>query len=515
MENDTIEQKQQFLRTNVLEKGYNVESFIELLKQKKGGQKEVDLNEWSMEELTTVVQEFIGEKDIEQIGNYNNDNSTPNLNKTEEPKFEKFSPSENSDEFIVCKKTEVTTLSTRKYITCSLSDPQKKEGGFFGGAYTTYEVDTDPFNFKVRKRYSDFDWLRNYLISHYVNCVIPPMSKKNIFNRFDEVVVHKRMVGLAMFVNGVLAHPILQHAPVLCEFLKNDNPKDVAKMKEKYNKDKVPTCAEEVITLNGFIKTGFNSHREENYKYLKKVSGDNEETLRKLSKLYKEIGKNMGIISDKMKETAKLWNIMLTKAKANKEREVTCETYNMLGKFMEDWSGNYVEQKNLLETNFRYHFKYIKNEFRSWKEYSSKLEVNRNIYYKARDKLREKKEKLFNGKDLSLWGIDGKIIEENRIKLLQDKEYAFNMMLPNDSKKVEVLKKFYGMYLNSITDEFERILDNNSSKHKAVLNNFWKTYCQAMDEFRIKGNRVFSGYTGYVDNGVGNKPKFDSSDDNK
>ena len=52
MENDT-EEKQNFLRINVLEQGYDTELFVQLLVSKKG-EEAADLDIWSFNELKAV-----------------------------------------------------------------------------------------------------------------------------------------------------------------------------------------------------------------------------------------------------------------------------------------------------------------------------------------------------------------------------------------------------------------------------------------------------------------------------
>ena len=55
---DTEELKQNYLRENILDKGYEAEDFVSYLTSKKG-EEGVNLNNWSLEELKSVVQEYI------------------------------------------------------------------------------------------------------------------------------------------------------------------------------------------------------------------------------------------------------------------------------------------------------------------------------------------------------------------------------------------------------------------------------------------------------------------------
>ena len=58
MDDNSEEEKQNYLRENILDKGYEAEDFVSYLTQKKGDEG-VDLNNWTLEELKLLVQEYI------------------------------------------------------------------------------------------------------------------------------------------------------------------------------------------------------------------------------------------------------------------------------------------------------------------------------------------------------------------------------------------------------------------------------------------------------------------------
>ena len=61
MEDDDLNEKQTFLRENILEQGYDAEEFMKLLQDKKG-ESGLDLMSWNMDELKDAVNEFIKDK---------------------------------------------------------------------------------------------------------------------------------------------------------------------------------------------------------------------------------------------------------------------------------------------------------------------------------------------------------------------------------------------------------------------------------------------------------------------
>ena len=186
---ESIEEKQEYLRTNILENGYDAEEFLSYLQDKKG-EEGVDLNLWSFQELKNVVEEFTLnhgsvekqeeiknlEKPIDNNNINNNDYIPQNINQNLINKIEN-----NSNESIICKLNEKTQISNINKIKIKLGYPLVVEGGFFSRGYVTYSINTIPFDLKVRKRYSDFLWLRDILCIIYPNMVIPPMPKKKLW----------------------------------------------------------------------------------------------------------------------------------------------------------------------------------------------------------------------------------------------------------------------------------------------------------------------------------------------
>ena len=183
---DDLSEKQAFLRENILEKGYDAEDFMKLLQSKKGDVG-LDLVSWTMEELREAVKEFTKENSgIETNDNKNGED----LNKDEDneqndeiydlDKFSKEHPEGSGivkEEYGKCAITEFTQFSDKDNIIVKVSNPEKVSGGIFSKSFISYTLETQPFNFKTKKRYSDFLWLRKTLSLMYSNCVIPPLCE--------------------------------------------------------------------------------------------------------------------------------------------------------------------------------------------------------------------------------------------------------------------------------------------------------------------------------------------------
>ena len=152
-------------------------------------------------------------------------------------------------------------------------------------------VEAEPFDFKTRKRYSDFLWLRNTLALVYCQCVIPPLCKKNYVDRFSESLIFKRMRSIEKFFQGLLVHPLIRNSQILIrnsqilyDFLSTEKEQEFHKKKQKYGKNIAPTNVKEFKTLEGDIKISVTKEKEMYLQNIEDNCNINEELLQKVTK---------------------------------------------------------------------------------------------------------------------------------------------------------------------------------------------------------------------------------------
>ena len=79
----TVEEKQEYLRENILDKGYDANLFADYLITKKG-EDGADIGSWSMNDLRQVVEEFIEKQSSFLQGGENIVAPLPNPNESNE-----------------------------------------------------------------------------------------------------------------------------------------------------------------------------------------------------------------------------------------------------------------------------------------------------------------------------------------------------------------------------------------------------------------------------------------------
>ena len=137
---EEIQAKQSLLQTEIIEKNYDKTAFINFcLSKKENGD---DLNNWSLDELKEIVDEFVksqSEIHIEAQPEPQSQNEAPQqdqpqqdgqeIKKEDIEKMEKFNADDSKnfkEKVLNCKKLEKTELSDKKLIL-SVRNPKEKD----------------------------------------------------------------------------------------------------------------------------------------------------------------------------------------------------------------------------------------------------------------------------------------------------------------------------------------------------------------------------------------------------
>ena len=520
---DDTEQKQFYLRENILNKGYDPEEFMNFLKSKKG-ENGLDLRNWGKYELEKAVTQFITLKKIN-----NKVNQSIPQKKTENEKQEKNNNEENKNkiisekykeyintqmklaiepEFIKTKYPENTELTESYEVNVKLSSPEKIEGGIFGKSYVTYLLETNPFGFRVRKRYSDFEWLRNILSLHYPNCVMPPLCKKKFGDRFSEKFVNKRVRLIQKFMEGIVVHPLMRNSLIFYDFISCDNEEEVEKKKKNYEKMKIPENIKDMKTIDGQVRVSISQEKEIYLDNIKDNADIYIQIMDQITKAYKSLISFTQQAGEKMNEISELWKKLYESSKLYYDTNNTCESFNLMHKVMKGLSEVEFKKLKLMNNYIKEYFKFVENEFQSMKDFSNKVYKHKESYHSDNTNLNNLKEKLFNLHDITYFELKDKNDLNYKALLLKNKKLAFIKMLPDDTKRVLEVKQNYGFYLNSLISEYERIRILNSRRNKDQINIFVKMLIDIITQFHSGINELIYYFEGLKDDEEVKKESF-------
>ena len=364
------------------------------------------------------------------------------------------------------KLVDKTPLTSEENPTIQVGFPEKVEGGFFSKAYVTYLITTNPLNIKVRRRYSDFDWLRQMMQNLFMYNVIPTNPRKNKFgsDKFGEPFLKKRMRTLEKFLNYTLMNPIIKSSQLFYDFISIENDADFQKKKKEYEKMKPPVNINDFQSPFGKVNIQINKKKTTYFEKIKDNISFNENLLTKLNENFKILKTQIDNITLKIDEIAQNWDDLCQNSIKNLEGDEIIKTYEHMNKLFLNWSEALKHHSTIMHIDVREYFKYIKNNFKSMKDLVAIVENKKNIYNKNENNLANKKEDLFKRGDINKWelNIDDR---NNANNLIQDKSKALTKILPKDTNNVIGMKKMYGFYLNRIIEEYERIKTINSNQH--------------------------------------------------
>ena len=518
----SIEEKQIYLRENILEKGYDANLFANYLIQKKG-EEGADIGSWSMNDLQQVVQEFIEKQssfllggDIvipptqnqneipEEQSKPNNQEETKSISKNENKNAHQNEASNQqkevsnipqvkvnpqlygivSPETLPCKKPENTPLSSIENLSISVGSPEKKEGGFFSKSYITYLITTHGINLTVRRRYSDFVWLHQVIFDLYSYIIVPPVPKKNKIggDRFSDIFINKRMRYLEKFLNWLASNPVIKNSKLFYDFLSIEKEADFNKSKTSYNKIKPQTNIQEFISPNGKMNLGVKQEKEIYFQNIKDNIFYNQELLNKLNINLKQLKLQMDILIQKIIEVSKIWEELFNNSTKYYDEMNIINTYKQMNKLFKNWEECLKKQNNLIFVDVREYFKYIRNNFREMKYVNHNADNHKSVYYKVERNLINKKEELFKRGDISKWELDGQ--EKSNANILsQDKSSSLFKICSKDTNTCIQRRIYYGYYLNKAIEEFERVRALNGKFHKENFMNFCRNLSDIISEF--------------------------------
>ena len=163
------------------------------------------------------------------------------------------------------------------------------------------------------------------------------------------------------------------------------------------------------------------------------------------------------------------------------EKEDTLKSYEELSSMFESLSKFTTRQNVNLYIFLREYLKFVKNNFRSMKDFTHNVENLKNSFYKSLKSLRAKKEDLFRKPD-SKWDLDPKEkLDKN--ELLKNRSLALEKILYKDTISVNNQKQLYGFYLNRIIDEYERMRNVNGERNLKTTIDLFKRLTSISNDF--------------------------------
>ena len=396
------------------------------------------------------------------------------------PKFYEELLEKNKKE-IQCQILEKSKISDIE-VKSIISNPRKINDSLLKNSYLIYDITTPKLNWFVNRRYSDFVWLREILISLFPTVLIPQLPKKKIGNRrFEEDFVQKRLKGLQSFLDEILKNEILKTSDPLITFLsfsergffeqqmkvltpKNINVDSILGIKSFTGKIEVADLENDQFNNS---KTYFTS--------VENFFTAQEDELRNIKNNLNEYNIHMVEVCKHLEQMENGFSrLSQFYSKANLAKDI-CNVFEQYQIFFKNWKRIQINQTSIIRNKLIEYFKYIKNKGLSLIELIKKQNEVQNDYNKIKEELMSKKEGYWKKMDITKWEMNP-MAQIDSALLFRDKNYAFSKMCYQETlivnNKGDLLGYFYRnniINIKNVMDSIEKFsVDNLVSFSKEI-----------------------------------------------
>ena len=493
MSEEDLESKQLYLREEIIDQGYDPSDF-NLYMCNIRQEENIDLNNWTLEELKNVVTNYkesqaSKENEVKEENNNENQNDTDennnnnNTNEEENGNIDSgFSVSnlQNANPFDLyqktafCTKLEKNELTDREDIRVVISDPVKVNPGFFSLSYFQYKVTTYPLNFSTTRKLSDFLFLNEKLP------LIHPVIYTPLFPVFHYGVKDdspKKLRYIQNYMNLLMENIFFRSLPIVYDFLTLSLDDWSQKVKNEYSKITEAKGFDTMPNLEGKYLIKITQEDENKASLIKNEITSKNEGLKNLNNYLDELLALFDKISLTLKNIGTSFFEMEKTEKNLKQNNIFIKGYNKLGDLFQTWSNDYLKQKDFIKDEIKYYFKFMSKEYKY-------ILKNFNNYKSARDEYKKSFDKTKRNKNPT--SEDLNMLKEIR------KYYGFEMTCLNDEyKKLENRMEkrlisqfmvftqnkdiFFQDYENCIKlinfNEKDNDEENNNNENNEIMNN--------------------------------------------
>ena len=236
---EDIEDKQNYLREEIMDKGYSPEQFQEFMMQQVGTE-EIDLEQYSMQSLQEIVEKF---KQLYASGDNNTDNvistneepqqeetdEVNNINNEEniiQPKKEENIISTNSNQLgespfdsyeytVTCKKLSPNQFSEIYNLYFTITEPEHKKNGIFSSGYFQYTIMNKKDNSSIVRNLKAFEWMKAKLFDLFPGIFLPPIGPSHLNLKDDSP---KKISYLSKFINALSQNRLVRSTEIYKAF---------------------------------------------------------------------------------------------------------------------------------------------------------------------------------------------------------------------------------------------------------------------------------------------------------
>ena len=335
---------------------------------------------------------------------------------------------------------------------------------------------------KIKRRYTDFEWLRKTLYKLFPGNYIPPLPSKSLnINKPEKIEKYQKYIQY--FIDGIMEDKLFKNSSIIYLFFTTEKERDLLSLMEKYNKVQKPKCLQYFYSRDGNIILDENILKRDKKKELLDIKLDiskNNKIFGEINTLLKSLDKEMKQVCDRMEQISDLFKKVYEISINNSEKLGFCKYYSDLSLFFKEYGNNEFQQMKIISEELKFHLKYINMNYTiSIDELYNTFKFQHDLYFQVAENLKQKKETLYKNMDIEKWELNS----EDRNIDFSDKKLVMKKMLPNDTKVVNDIKKYLIYYATQLNNEYIRLKDvieninnNNFKKFKDKSKQIWNEF---------------------------------------
>ena len=472
---ENLEYKQQYLRNEIIDQGYNPDDFGEFM-VKLSSDENPNLENWSFDELKYIVEKY--KSTISEILEKENTKEIQNNDiKQEEEQNEEIKDIQNKEnefpnealqdyeKIIQTVKLEDNPLTNTEELNITISNPVKINPGFFSSSYYQYTIETSPLGYKVVRKLSDFTFLEQVLPLFNSSVFIPSLPN---FEYGLKDYAPKKMLLLQNYISYLMEDKFFRALPIIFEFLSLSQDDWNKKRIEIYNKMK-PLPLEQIPTLEGEFHIIINKEKDKKGSEIIEEINKKNISFEALNSALDQIMESLDKISISFKYLAKAFSDLNKEYKNNSNIN---DIFNRLHNLSKSWGRNYSSQKDFFDIEFKYYFNMMNNENNSFMKKCEEYKTIKDDYIYKFEKMKKIKDK--NEKDLITfknlrndYGLELLMINNEYEKLIEKQGFRTKRQFNKYNEKKGILLQNLNncIKLLDINEDISKIEEENKSNN--------------------------------------------------
>lgn len=369
---------------------------------------------------------------------------------------------------IIAKKLEANNLTKKDNLFIEVSNPVVIKTGVFSRAYVQYTLSTKDLSTKVDRKLSDFEWLYNRLSFMYpkrITSVLPP-SHMNLKDDSD-----KKIKYLSLFINSLSSNIFIRTTPIFKDFITLSQNDFNAKKATIYDKMERPKKINDEYTLTGEFNVEISKKKDY------KATGIKDEIQQK-DQLFEKLTNSINVLMAGFENMIKYYKDVGVQFKAlvtaYKNDGTLDKQFSKLEELMNKWSEGISHQNDFFRDEIKYYFKFMQREIKESEKLYNCFKVSRDNYInqfnkakkavKNKNKEEELSDKYRNEYAFNLYMVLKEYDDLHKRQQIRMKKHFIKL-----AKDKETFAKDYHIFNEMLNFDGEKKENKNEGKEKVMI----------------------------------------------